>query len=305
MSLNNITFSTTVTISPIPPWFFSQPEVDLQIHECIQKGQIDSNIKSYSTEYIRTVYYAFLPIYTDGSRNPEIGRTGSAFYVPEFKMGKYGRLTDGTSVYTAKMVAIQMALSWVEEVMPNKVVICSDSMASLISLQTFQTVRNDIFIEILNILYRLRHVGIIVNFVWVPAHVDIPGNEKSDKMAKESLNLNNPSISVSLSRMEGKSIIKEACNWKWQGNWNDCKTGRQFYNIQNRVSQSKMILNLSREDQVILTRLRMGHTKLNSTLHIIGKHSTGLCEICQVKETVDHVLLHCPRYEQERNELQR
>ncbi len=66
-----------------------------------------------------------------------------------------------------------------------------------------------------------------------------------------------------------------------------------------------MILNLSREDQVILTRLRMGHAKLNSTLHIIGKHSTGLCEICQVKETVDHVLLLCPRYEQERNELQR
>ncbi len=124
-------------------------------------------------------------------------------------------------------------------------------------------------------------------------------------MAKESLNLNNPTISVSLSRMEGKSIIKEACNWKWQGNWNDCKTGRQFYNIRNRVSPSKMILNLSREDQVILTRLRMGHTKLNSTLHIIGNHSTGLCEICQVKETVDHVLLLCPRYEQERNELQR
>ncbi len=77
MSLNNITFSTTVTISPIPPWFFSQPEVDLQIHECIQKGQIDINIKSYSTEYIRTVYYAFLSIYTDGSRNPEIGQIKS------------------------------------------------------------------------------------------------------------------------------------------------------------------------------------------------------------------------------------
>ncbi len=43
--------------------------------------------------------------------------------------------------------------------MPNREVICSDSMASLISLQT---VRNYIFIEIMNMLYRLRHVGIIV-----------------------------------------------------------------------------------------------------------------------------------------------
>lgn len=57
----------------------------------------------------------------------------------------------------------------------------SDSMASLTSLQTFQTVRYDIFIEITNILYRLRQAGIIVHLVWVPAHVDIPGNEKSDK----------------------------------------------------------------------------------------------------------------------------
>ncbi len=71
--------------------------------------------------------------------------------------------------------------------MPNREVICSDSMASLISLQT---VRNYIFIEIMNMLYRLRHVGIIVNFGWVPAHVDLPGNEKSDKMAKDSLNHN-------------------------------------------------------------------------------------------------------------------
>ena len=69
-----------------------------------------------------------------------------------------------------------MALSWVEEVMPNKVVICSDSMASLISLQTYQTVRYDIYIEILNIMYRLRQPGTIIKFVWVPAHADISGN---------------------------------------------------------------------------------------------------------------------------------
>jgi len=34
--------------------------------------------------------------------------------------------------------------------------------------------------EILNILYRLRQTGTIIKFAWVP------GNERSDKMAKES-----------------------------------------------------------------------------------------------------------------------
>ncbi len=32
----------------------------------------------------------------------------------------------------------------------------------------------------------------------------------------------------------------------------------------------------------------MGHTGLNSALHIIGKYPTGQCEWCRVRETVGH-----------------
>jgi len=45
-------------------------------------------------------------------------------------------------------------------------------------------------------------------------------------MVKESLKLNIPTITVAFGRK--KSIIKEACNQKWQRNWNECKTGRHF-----------------------------------------------------------------------------
>ncbi len=34
------------------------------------------------------------------------------------------------------------------------------------------------------------------------------------------------------------------------------------------------------------TRLRLGHTRLNNTMHLINKHPTGLCEVCDVNETV-------------------
>ena len=52
-----------------------------------------------------------------------------------------------------------------------------------------------------------------------------------------------------------------------------------------------------------LTRLRIGHANLNSTLHIIGKHPTGLCERCQELETVEHVLISCKRYTPERRAM--
>ena len=43
------------------------------------------------------------------------------------------------------------------------------------------------------------------------------------------------------------------------------------------------------------SRLRIGHTKLNASLHLIGRHVNGLCRFCQESETVEHVLVRCRR----------
>ncbi len=58
----------------------------------------------------------------------------------------------------------------------------------------------------------------------------------------------------------------------------------------------KIIHNLSRREQVMFTHLRTGHSNLNHTLHIIGKHNTGLCDVCLLEETVEHVLKKCKAY---------
>lgn len=52
----------------------------------------------------------------------------------------------------------------------------------------------------------------------------------------------------------------------------------------------------NRREETIVTRLRIGHNKLNSTLHIMGKHPTGFCDQCQIPETVEHVLINCSKY---------
>ena len=54
---------------------------------------------------------------------------------------------------------------------------------------------------------------------------------------------------------------------------------------------------------MILTRLRIGHTGLKHTLSKIGKHPTGLCSQCTQLETVQHVLLECSKYRDERQEV--
>jgi len=49
--------------------------------------------------------------------------------------------------------------------------------------------------------------------------------------------------------------------------------------------------------------MRFGHTGLNSTLKLIGKHETGMCEVCNINETVDHVIIYCEKYNEERMRL--
>lgn len=51
----------------------------------------------------------------------------------------------------------------------------------------------------------------------------------------------------------------------------------------------------------MLTRLRIGHSGLNRSLFRIGKHQTGGCDYCGQPETVEHVLIECNNYMEERS----
>lgn len=44
-------------------------------------------------------------------------------------------------------------------------------------------------------------------------------------------------------------------------------------------------------------------TGINNTLFKIGKHNTGRYDNCGHKETVEHVLICCQKYEEERRHM--
>jgi len=58
------------------------------------------------------------------------------------------------------------------------------------------------------------------------------------------------------------------------------------------------------KEEVIFSRRRIGHTFLNSTLFILGKHQSGLCS-CQEPETVQHLLISRSMYDHQRQDLLR
>ena len=137
MGLYGMEFSPTVAMPVNPPWLLPPPRVDLEVLERLQKDREGVDPSDWFKRRLDTVYQDVVAIYTDGSKDPRTGRTGSAFVVQECDVRVRKRITDHLAVYTAEMMAILLALQWVEEVKPASVVICSDSCAVLRSLQSF------------------------------------------------------------------------------------------------------------------------------------------------------------------------
>lgn len=124
-------------LSAVPPWLLPQPIVDLSLLKRLHSMKDKINVQAYVNTVLHEQYGQFIQIFTDGSKNPENGQTSCAFYVPELKVKVGKRTSDHIAVYTVEMMAISLALQWIEEVQPMRVVICSDSSAALESINNF------------------------------------------------------------------------------------------------------------------------------------------------------------------------
>ena len=162
-----------------------------------------------------------------------------------------------------------------ENTQVKKVVICTDSTAVLASMRSFHSSsRQGLLYEILQLVTRIVSNGCKLHFLWVPAHVGVLGNEKADKMAKKALEKLEVEMNVRISKAEVKSVIWGKVNIMWQEQWDNEVKGRHLYNIQESI-RVKRIGSGKRKEEVVLTRLRLGHSALNKTLQVVGKHKDG------------------------------
>lgn len=121
--VDQLRVSPIVLLSANPPWLFPDTNVDLTL--------LGKNNNRSTQQYIDS-YHGYVQIGTDASRSLA-NRMGVAFIISEFNLKVVKRVNEGISVYTGEMVAIVLALHWVEEVEPLRIVICSDS-SSLVTL---------------------------------------------------------------------------------------------------------------------------------------------------------------------------
>ena len=128
----------------------------------------------------------------------------------------------------------------------------------------------------LDIRHALRELGnrSSIDLQWIPAHCGISGNEQADGLSKRGSNMEQFNHIVSY--QEAKTIVKNKFN-------TSCSS-----------SETDAIHQLQRDEQVIIFRLRTGHSRLLSHLYRIGVSHTDECHCKTGLQDTEHILQVCP-----------
>ena len=131
----------------------------------------------------------------------------------------------------------------------------------------------------------LTRISSQISLLWIPSHVDIPGNEEADELAKAGSAMCQSGIPVT------RNIIKARVKRRpWE-----VKHERVLATFGNRRKPKFEIeKEWPKRVCVLFTRLRSGHAmELKGYRHFIGIEEDDLCNSCGVPETIEHVLCHC------------
>ena len=107
-----------------------------------------------------------------------------------------------------------------------------------------------------------------LNFVGLPGHVGIPENEKAGRTAKHFIDDELYEIKIPFSVF--KPCIPKYVNSFFQTTWNNCSANK-LHQINATFLLSIKIYSDIRREVVILTRLRMGHTRLTLKHYLLGE----------------------------------
>ena len=223
-------------------------------------------------------------VYTDGSKINE--RVGAAAVInSHFQNGETTchqlskRLPNNSTIFAAEATAISLALDYYRYMDPvqHDVVVYSNSMSCLQAIENEDT-ENPLICHIMNLLWALNDKGTHVRFCWVPSHCAIEGNEIVDQLAKETLDHDiDPLKTVHYADL--KPVVNSYIQQEVQIKWDVSIHGRDLYLLKPTLGPPRTFKHLTRAEEVVITRLRIGHTKATKS-QILSRGLPTACQHC-------------------------
>ena len=199
------------------------------------------------------------------------------------------RLPNNSSIFSAELKAIDLALSHIEQDAYWQYIIFTDSLSAMHALEGEKT-DNPLIVNLLEKLSRLCERADII-FCWLPSHVGISGNEEADKAAKDALSLDILPFKVPFE--DFKPLINNFVQNVWQKSWSDSSNqNNKLVNIKPSLGEWLPGLRTNRREEIILARLRIGHSYITHCYLLKGEEEPQ-CIPCNAPLTIKHILVDC------------
>ena len=202
-----------------------------------------------------------------------------------------------TSIFTAEVEAIKLTLKYIKMSprVNKKLVIFCDSKSVLENIDN-QESKNPLMIDVLEKLQELFHKGFTIRFCWIPSHVGISGNEQADLRAKDALNEPEP-LDCFIPYTDFWPKVKNYIRNLWKNRW----TSKHIHERPiksfpiNPNIRPYYINGLCRKDEVVIHRIRIGHTRLTHS-YLMEDSLIPMCIFCQaIPISVKHLMIECPQ----------
>lgn len=283
MDTDNIEAIVTPNIAP---WTFSKINIDYSLTYCTKKEMLPTEIHKRYLEIINTKFKDHICYYTDGSVTDE--KAGFAILWDRDTIIK--RIQNFSSIYTSELLAIKTCVeNIVRTYSGQKILILTDSKSSLEGLSDSFS-KNSIIQQLRSILSNVPNHQI--NFMWIPSHFNIRGNETVDQLAKDALTRSLDS-EFKFQYTDYKRSIRKYIYDLWNDLWSN-NYELKLHQIQNHIPHRYIQSQLPTTDLIKLNRLKIGHSLLTHK-HIIEKTSPPECECGQIL-TIHHIFNQCSNF---------
>lgn len=247
-----------------------------------------------SPEIVRPVVHKFLAarshrttvIYTDGSKTEN---SVGAEVINDNIQRAIG-LPAQCSVFSAEAFAIKSAVDGFSST--NNLLLLSDSASCLSAIENGSS-QHPWIQEIERLLENHQ-----IQLCWIPGHAGIRGNEEADRLAnagRDSIPLD-----VGILGSDARKTIKQSIRREWESRWTqltDVKLREIKFDTTKWNDRDNAV------DQRVLTRLRIGHTRLTHDF-LLKKSSPPVCDCCGTTVDVRHLILQCKKFKEARRKYQ-
>jgi ribonuclease HI len=266
---------------------------------------VDTNLADYSKKETSNVIFKNLfneimdscssnpKIYTDASKT----NSGVAIAIKNGNQSTSYKLPDHTSIYTAEYFALLEGVHQAIKLSDPTINICTDSLSALNNLK-YNLHSSILAIKISNIIEKSNKT---IRFIWTLGHCRIDGNEKADKVARETVNNPLTKKRTYSSLIDIHRNVSTFCTNEWESEWRRTPNNK-LREIKNTTVYWHKPHTYNRKDEVVINRLRIGHSKLSHG-HFMRKEEPAMCLTCGELLTVKHLLVQCRNHTEARKRL--